>query len=265
MGRRERGSLPPPELPWGRDTEDLWPGYTEPTEVEAILRTLETDMVVRPACHQIEPRVRAHFFVSHLALALWRTIEKLTGATGIGGAVRIVLGECSRIKLSGIILPTSTGREIQLQCVSRPDGRQRTLLDYLGIEVVVSLGNMPKLGRPSAGRAPGRPASQMSASGDTWVANGGLTSGSTAAMPRRTVRQRHAWLQTLLGIIISSVLTLTNVNMHLSADLPRSRHLTQRSHAGSMLTGVNMTPVGCPPVVRGSARDMSACPDSNAC
>ena len=123
-----------------RDPEALWRGYMELTEVEDVFRTLKTDLVVRPIHHQVEPRVRAHIFVSYLALVLWKTLEQMTQAAGIGDGVRRVLEEAARLKLNEVILPTSTGREIRLLCVNRPEARQRALLDRLGIEIPERLG-----------------------------------------------------------------------------------------------------------------------------
>jgi hypothetical protein len=123
-----------------RDPEALWRGYLELTAIEDVFRTLKTDLVVRPIRHQTEPRVRAHFFVSYLALVLWKTLERMTKAAGMGDAVRRVLEESARIKLNEVILPTSAGREIRLLCVNRPDARQRALLDRLGIEIPERLG-----------------------------------------------------------------------------------------------------------------------------
>jgi len=123
-----------------REPEALWRGYMELSEVEDLFRTLKTDLLVRPIHHQTEGRVRAHILVAYLALALWKTLGRLTEAAGMGNAVRTVLEECARIQLCEVILPTSTGREIRLLCVSRPDAGQRALLDRLGIEVPERLG-----------------------------------------------------------------------------------------------------------------------------
>lgn len=123
-----------------RDPEALWRRYMELTDVEALFRTLKTDLLVRPFHHQTEPRVRAHILVAYLALVLWKTLEKWTEAAGLGCAVRPVLEQCARIKLCEVVLPTSAGREIQLLCVSRPDPWQRALLDRLGIEIPARLG-----------------------------------------------------------------------------------------------------------------------------
>ncbi len=123
-----------------RDPEALWRGYMELTEAEDLFRTLKTDLVLRPIHHQTEGRVRAHILGAYLALALWKTLGRLTEAAGMGHAVRTVLEECARIKLCEVLLPTSTGREIRLLCVSRPDAAQRALLDRLGIELPERLG-----------------------------------------------------------------------------------------------------------------------------
>jgi len=123
-----------------RDPETLWRGYMNLTEIEDLFRTLKTDLHLRPLHHQTEPRVRAHIFVTYLALVLWKTLGKLTEAAGLGNAVRTVLEECARIKLCEVLLPTSTGRELQLLCISRPDPGQRALLDRLGIEIPARLG-----------------------------------------------------------------------------------------------------------------------------
>ena len=52
-----------------------------------------------------------------------------------GLSVRTFLDEVRSIKCCEIILPTSAGREIELQCVARPDQAQRILLDRLGLTI----------------------------------------------------------------------------------------------------------------------------------
>jgi hypothetical protein len=122
------------------DPDALWHRYMELTEVEALIRTLKTDLVLRPFHHQIEPRVRAHILVAYLACVLWKTLQKWMEAAGLGNGVRTLLEECARIKTCEVVLPTNAGREIQLLCVSRPDPWQRALLDRLGIEIPARLG-----------------------------------------------------------------------------------------------------------------------------
>ena len=129
-----------------RDPEVLWRRYMELTDVEAAFRTLKTELRLRPFNHQTEARVRAHILVGYLAYVLWKLLEKWMEAAALGSGVRTVLEECARIKACEVVLPTSAGREIRLQCVTRPDGWQKALLDRLGIEIPARLGE-PRWGK----------------------------------------------------------------------------------------------------------------------
>ena len=51
-----------------------------------------------------------------------------------------MIKELARITLNDVILPTSTGRRICLQCVSEPDERQQILLSRLGLSLPRRLG-----------------------------------------------------------------------------------------------------------------------------
>ena len=98
--------------------------------------------MIRPIYHQIERRVHGHILVAFLAYALWKTLQKWMEAAGLGRGVGTVVGELARIKCSEVILPTSTGRELQLWCITRPDKWQHSLLERLRLDMP------PRLGRP---------------------------------------------------------------------------------------------------------------------
>jgi len=76
-----------------------------------------------PTCRW-EPEIYAQ-----AVLAVRRRMERE------GLSVRTFLDEVRSIKCCEIILPTSAGREIELQCVARPDQAQRILLDRLGLTI----------------------------------------------------------------------------------------------------------------------------------
>jgi len=120
--------------------EDLWRTYIQLTDVEAAFRTIKTDLVVRPIYHQTRRRVHAHILVAFLAYAMWKTLQKWMEQAGLGRGVRTVMDEIGRIKCCDVVLPTRSGREIELRCVSRPDGHQRALLQRLGLTLPVRLG-----------------------------------------------------------------------------------------------------------------------------
>jgi hypothetical protein len=124
----------------GRTPEELWHTYIQLTDAEAAFRTIKSDLALRPIYHQVEPRVHAHILVAFLVYAMWKTLQIWMEKNGLGRGVRTVLSECARLKCCEVILPTSGGRELQLHCVTQPDGHQRVLLERLGVEVPVRLG-----------------------------------------------------------------------------------------------------------------------------
>lgn len=123
-----------------RTPEDLWHTYIQLTDAEAAFRTFKTDLVLRPIYHQVQARVHAHILVAFLAYAMRKTLQKWMEQAGLGRGVRTVMEELARIKCCHVILPTSTGQEIELRCITQPDGYQRTLLQRLGLRLPARLG-----------------------------------------------------------------------------------------------------------------------------
>jgi len=120
--------------------EELWRTYIQLTEVEAAFRTEKTDLRIRPIWHQVDRRVEAHILFSFLAYALWKTLQAWMERAGLGRGVRTLIEEIARIQAIEVILPTSTGPDILLSCVRRPDAAQRALLDRLGLVLPDRLG-----------------------------------------------------------------------------------------------------------------------------
>lgn len=119
---------------------DLWKTYIQLTQAEAAFRIQKSELQLRPIWHQLEERVQAHILFSFLAYALWKTLEQWMARAGLGHAPRTVLTELARIKVVDVLLPTSTGRTLRLQCVTQPDASQRTLLARLGLTLPSRLG-----------------------------------------------------------------------------------------------------------------------------
>lgn len=119
---------------------DLWKTYIQLTQAEAAFRVQKSDLQLRPIWHQLENRVQAHILFSFLAYALWKTLEQWMARAGLGHAPRTLLEELARIKVVDVLLPTSTGRTLRLQCVTQPDASQRTLLARLGLTLPSRLG-----------------------------------------------------------------------------------------------------------------------------
>jgi transposase len=123
-----------------REPEELWRTYIQLVDAEEAFRTIKSELCLRPIFHQDEDMVQAHVLVSFLSYAMWKTLQKWMMDSGLGRGVRTVLEEFARIKVCQVMLPTNTGREVELTCVSEPDEWQRSLLQRLGIEIPSRLG-----------------------------------------------------------------------------------------------------------------------------
>ena len=119
---------------------DLWKTYIQLTQAEAAFRTSKNELALRPIWHQTRDNVQAHILFSFLAYAMWKSLEQWMARSDLGHAPRTVIDELARIKLNDVILPTSTGRNIRLRCVSNPDTEQRILLTRLGLQMPQRLG-----------------------------------------------------------------------------------------------------------------------------
>jgi transposase len=117
--------------------EELWRTYIQLTEAEAAFRIQKTDLSIRPIWHQKAERVQAHILVCFLAYVLWKTLEQWQQRAGLGNSPRTILEELRRIQSTDVVLPLadSSGRELRIRCVVRPDKAQALLLDRLGLRL----------------------------------------------------------------------------------------------------------------------------------
>ena len=53
------------------DPEKLWRQYMQLIEIEAVFRTLKSELNLRPVFHRIQSRVEAHILIAFLAYCLW--------------------------------------------------------------------------------------------------------------------------------------------------------------------------------------------------
>ncbi len=60
---------------------------------------------------------------------------------GLGNEPRKVIREMRRIMLSDVVLPTRTGKEIRLRCITQSDKDLSILLERLKIRMPQSWGN----------------------------------------------------------------------------------------------------------------------------
>jgi len=111
--------------------EELWRAYTQLTDAESAFRIHKSDLRIRPIWHQKAERVEAHILVCFLAYVVWKTLGGMCRQAGLGDEPRKVIEEICGIKSVDVVVPTKTGKEIKINCVSRPTPHQEILLSHL--------------------------------------------------------------------------------------------------------------------------------------
>ncbi len=69
------------ELTW--DAERLWRTYFMLTDLEAVFRSVKSELGLRPVFHRTEGRVDAHLFITVLAYQFVQLIRRRLRAQGI--------------------------------------------------------------------------------------------------------------------------------------------------------------------------------------
>src|SRR5271157_5367111 len=115
------------------DDATLWRIYAMLTNLEAVFRSLKTDLGLRPVYHQIERRVEGHLFISVLAYYVVHTLRLRLKAKGINEA-----WETTRNTLSSQVRITTTlqrrdGRTVHVRKASRPEPRQQQIPTALNL------------------------------------------------------------------------------------------------------------------------------------
>ena len=110
---------------------ELWRIYAMLTNLEAVFRSLKTDLGLRPVHHRIERRVEAHLFISVLAYYFVHTIRLQLKAQGIHHSwqtLRHTLATQVRITAT---LQRRDGGTVHIRKASRPEPQQQKLYSAL--------------------------------------------------------------------------------------------------------------------------------------
>jgi transposase len=115
------------------DDATLWRTYTVLTDLEAVFRSLKSELGLRPVFHHNTDRVSGHLFISVLAYHLVHTIRFQLKACGIHlsweGLRRQLAGQ-DRVTVQ---LKRADGGTIHVRKSTRAEQRQQHIYDALGI------------------------------------------------------------------------------------------------------------------------------------
>jgi len=115
------------------DAKTLWNTYTMLTDLEAVFRSLKSELGLRPIFHQTDERVSAHLFITLIAYHLVHTIRYQLKSEKIHSSwatLREQLSGQSRITVS---MRCSNNDMIYVRKSTRPEPMQQEIYDYLRI------------------------------------------------------------------------------------------------------------------------------------
>jgi transposase len=115
------------------DETTLWKTYTMLTDLEAVFRSLKSELGLRPIFHHKTERVSAHLFISVLAYHLVHTIRyqlKAHDITLSWEGIRRQLRGQDRVTVQ---LKRADGRTIHVRKSTRAEPRQHLIYDALGL------------------------------------------------------------------------------------------------------------------------------------
>lgn len=115
------------------DETTLWHTYTMLTDLEAVFRSLKSELGLRPVFHHHTERVSGHLFISVLAYHLVHTLRFQLKACGIHLSWESVRRELAGQVRVTVELKREDGKTVHVRKATRPEPRQQVIYDALGI------------------------------------------------------------------------------------------------------------------------------------
>jgi transposase len=115
------------------DEATLWNTYTMLTDLEAVFRSLKSELGLRPIYHQKEKRVNGHIFITLLAYHLVQTLRSQLKAQGIDDSWQTLRHQMENQQRITVMLKTEDGKTLHLRQATRAEPHQQVIYDALGI------------------------------------------------------------------------------------------------------------------------------------
>ena len=125
------------ELNW--DEATLWQTYTMLTDLEAVFRSLKSELGLRPVFHHKEERADGHLFISVLAYQAIQALRQQLKAPGIKESwktLRVILAGQHRITAT---FKQRDGRILHVRKTTAAEPKQRMLYQALSLGVTGGL------------------------------------------------------------------------------------------------------------------------------
>lgn len=116
------------------DEATLWRTYTSLTDLEAVFRSLKSELGLRPVYHQKQSRVDGHIFITLLAYSIIHSIRYRLKSKGIHyswDSIRKVMSSQVRITTT---LQCKDGRTVHIRKSSQLNEKQQVLMDAMSFK-----------------------------------------------------------------------------------------------------------------------------------
>ena len=116
------------------DEETLWRTYVTLTDIEAVFRSLKSELGLRPIFHHKPIRAEGHLFITVIAYQLVQVIRRRlrqTGETASWDTVRRALEGHQRITAT---FGRADGRTLHVRKATRAEPPQQAIYDALGVD-----------------------------------------------------------------------------------------------------------------------------------
>ena len=113
--------------------EELWRTYVMLTDLEAVFRSLKSELGLRPIFHSTGPRAEAHLFITVLAYQLVQVIRKRLRAVGLRSSWTTLRRILRRQVRTTSIFDAKSGYTLHVRTTSHPEADQREIYEALGI------------------------------------------------------------------------------------------------------------------------------------
>jgi len=116
------------------DEATLWRTYTTLTDVEAVFRSLKSELGLRPVFHRKPERAEGHLFITVVAYQAVQVVRKRLAAAGERASwatLRAILAGQQRVTAA---FRRPDGRTLHVRTATVPEPAQRAIFDTLGIE-----------------------------------------------------------------------------------------------------------------------------------
>ena len=116
--------------------EELWRTYVMLTDLEAVFRSLKSELGLRPIYHSTGRRAEGHLFITVLAYQLVQVIRKRLCAVGLRSSWTTLRRILRRQVRTTSVFEARSGYTLHVRTTSYPDADQREIYEALGINPV---------------------------------------------------------------------------------------------------------------------------------